>query len=72
MPGTDQTTLDKAAQDLLALGLNHIAYVKGVEVDGQRLYAVHAADGSRVTVLPKREVAIAVILGNNMEPMSVH
>jgi hypothetical protein len=59
-------------QDLMALGMSDLAYVKPVEIEGESLFAVFTADGTQVTVLPTREVAIATILRHDLEPVSIH
>ena len=59
-------------QDLMALGLEQMAYVKLVEVDGESAFSVHAADGTRIAVMPSRDVAFAAIRQHNLEPASVH
>jgi hypothetical protein len=59
-------------QDLMALGVSDLAYVKPVEIEGESLFAVFTADGTQVTVLPTREVAIATILRHDLEPVSIH
>ena len=41
-------------------------------VDGVSAFAVHAADGTQVTVLPNREVALATVRQHDLEPLSVH
>ena len=61
-----------STQDLMILGLQEMAYVKPVVVDGQTAYAVHAADGREVAVMPSRDVALAAIRQNDLEPLSVH
>ncbi len=61
-----------STQDLMILGLQEMAYVKPVVVDGQTAYAVHAADGREVAVMPNRDVALAAIRQNDLEPLSVH
>ena len=61
-----------STQDLMILGLQEVAYVKPVVVDGQAVYAVHAADGREVAVMPSRDVALAAIRQNDLEPLSVH
>lgn len=61
-----------SAQDFVAFGVDHVAYVKAVEVDGRTGFAVHAADGTPLTVLPDRDVAFAAVRQNDMEPVSVH
>lgn len=63
---------EMTAQDFVALGVSDLAYIKPVEIDGQGLYAVFAADGTQVVVLPSREVAVATIRRHDLEPVSVH
>lgn len=59
-------------KDFVAFGVDHVAYVKTVQVNGSTAFAIHAADGSPLSVLPGREVAFAAVRQNDMEPMSVH
>jgi hypothetical protein len=61
-----------SARELGVLGMNDVAYVKRVVVDGAARYAVHAADGSEMAVLGDRDLAFAVVRQNDMEPVSVH
>ncbi|MGF1609838.1 MAG: DUF1150 family protein [Kiloniellales bacterium] len=61
-----------SAQDFLALGMNDMAYVKPVVIDQQPLFAVHAADGRQIAVMPSREVAFATVRHNDLEPLYVH
>ncbi|MGH6948648.1 MAG: DUF1150 family protein [Kiloniellales bacterium] len=60
-----------SAQDLLALGLRQIAYVRPVPGE-EGGFSIHTADGTEVTVLPSREMAEAVIRQHDLEPVSVH
>lgn len=77
---TKAATLHEAAailrhlspQDFAAFGVDHVAYVRPVEVEGAPAFSVHAADGTQLTVLPERDVAFATIRQNDMEPLSVH
>jgi hypothetical protein len=69
-------TMDQMRQmtsnDLAMLGMQDIAYVKQVTVDGNAGYAIHAADGTQMAFIPDREVAFAVVRQNELEPVSVH
>ena len=58
--------------DLAMLGVQDIAYVKRVLVDGAPGYAIHAADGTQMALIPDRDVAFAVVRQNELEPVSVH
>lgn len=67
-----ENTRQMTAQAFVALGVSDLAYIKPVEIDGQSLYAVFAADGTQIVVLPNREVAVATIQRHDLEPVSVH
>lgn len=61
-----------SASDLALLGVQDLAYIKRVVVDGATGYAVHAADGTEIAVLPDRDVAFATVRQHDLEPLSVH
>ena len=61
-----------STQDLAALGLQDVAYVKPVVVEGKAAYAVHAADGTPIAVLSNRDVAFIAVRQHELEPVSVH
>ena len=82
---TDPKHMSK--EDLTALGMSDLVYVKpvmsddvkaaeleGVEglPDGLLLYAVHTADGTPVALLDDRDTAFAAARQYSMEPQSVH
>ena len=67
-----QTTDRFSPQDFIALGLDDLAYVRETVIDGQRVFAVHGADGRQLTVLPSRELAVSTVLNHEMTPLSVH
>jgi hypothetical protein len=60
------------ANDLAMLGMQDIAYVKPVTVDGGTSFAIHAADGTQMALTANRDLAFAVVRQNEMEPVSVH
>jgi hypothetical protein len=60
------------SRELALFGMQDLAYVKPVLVDGVTAFAVHAADGTQVTVLPDREIALATVRQHDLEPLSVH
>jgi hypothetical protein len=59
-------------EQLAALGMSHIAYVKPVVINGIVGFAIHAADGTPMAVAGDREVAVAAIVQHEMHPLSVH
>lgn len=67
-PGTSSLS----AKDMAALGLEDVAYVKPVTINGNPLYAIHAADGEELHTVPSRDDAFAMVVYNDLEPVSVH
>ncbi|MFM2045185.1 MAG: hypothetical protein RLY86_3761 [Pseudomonadota bacterium] len=59
-------------QDFATFGVNDVAYVKPVQVNGLRGFAIHAADGTALAVVTDRLVAAATVRQNDMEAVSVH
>ena len=59
-------------QQLAALGVSHIAYVKPVMVNGVQGFAIHAADGTPMAVAGDMEVAVAAVMQHEMMAVSVH
>ena len=60
------------AQEFVALGMQNLAYIKPVFLNEQAGFAIHAADGTPMAVVPNRDVAEAAIRQHDLEPVSVH
>jgi len=60
------------SDQLGALGMSHIAYVKPVVVNGMAGFAIHAADGTPMALADDRATAMAAIVQHEMLPLSVH
>nr|WP_294527248.1 DUF1150 family protein [uncultured Rhodopila sp.] len=74
-PATEPVAFDVrhlSEEQLAALGVSHIAYVKPVIVNGVAGFAIHAADGTPMAVAGDRAVAVAAIVQHEMHPLSVH
>lgn len=69
---TEQVRQSLSPQDMINFGLDDMAYIKAVMVDGQKLYAIHAADGTPLTMVKERALAFATVKQHEMEPASVH
>lgn len=59
-------------QDLALWGVQDVAFVKLVEIDGQEAWSIHSADGNNIGMAPSREVAFAAVSQYDLEPVSVH
>jgi len=63
---------DLSTHDLGRIGLEDTAYIKTVTLNGQKFHAIHAADGTPLTVVNERDLAFATVRQHNMLPASVH
>jgi hypothetical protein len=61
-----------STEQLAQLGLQQIAYVKPVVVNGTAAFAIHAADGTPMALAAGLDVAMAAILQHEMVPTQVH
>lgn len=60
------------AHAISSLGVNQIAYIKPVEEEGRKAYAVYAADGTQLSIMDDRETAEELISYNNLQQVTVH
>ena len=58
--------------DLGSYGLETLAYIKPIIIDGQKRHSIHAADGTPLTIIPERALAFATVRQHDLEPASVH
>ena len=61
-----------STEQLAQLGMQQIAYVKPVVVNGTAAFAIHAADGTPMAIAGDREVAVAAIHQHEMVATQVH
>jgi hypothetical protein len=59
-------------QAFAALGVAELAYIKHVVADGEDVYAIFAADGTKMGEVPDREIAFAAVVQHDLSPVSVH
>ncbi|WP_029011675.1 DUF1150 family protein [Niveispirillum irakense] len=59
-------------KDFASFGVNDLAYVKPVTLEGKPGFAIHAADGTALTVVARQDVAMATVRQHDMEPLSLH
>ena len=59
-------------KEFALLGMQDLAYIKRVTVNDDTAFAIFAADGTQVALLPDREVAVATVRQHELEPVSVH
>ena len=71
-PETPKATHAPTAKELGNLGIEEMAYVKTVTVEGEKMHSIHAADGTPLTVVADRKIAFATVSQHDMQPMSVH
>lgn len=62
-----------SARDFLSFGVQAIAYIKPVAApEGQTAWALHAADGTLLTLQATADMAALLARHNELEPVTVH
>ncbi len=72
MNTTTASLKNLSQNDLLVFGLNAIAYLKPATVNGQSIFAIHAADRSQLALVANRDVGIAAMQQHDLEPVWLH
>ncbi|MCE2565959.1 DUF1150 family protein [Komagataeibacter sp. FNDCF1] len=58
--------------ELRGLGMESVAYIRAVQVEGEDAFAIHAADGTPMAVTDDRETAVNAILQHEMILVPLH
>ncbi len=58
-------------QDFATMGVQQVAYIRPTLVNGVIAFAIHAADGTQIGMAPNRDVAVAAVIQNELEPVSL-
>lgn len=60
------------ACDFAEWGIDRMVYIKPIEVDGQRVFAIFAANGQQVGLARDRNTAMASAIQVDFTPLSLH
>ncbi|MEM7168669.1 MAG: hypothetical protein AAF530_00750 [Pseudomonadota bacterium] len=63
---------DNAQADLLRLGLENLAYIKGETEKDQVIYVIYAADGTEIGRAEDPDIAMAALRQQGLEGRQVH
>ena len=61
-----------SSQDFLTFGIHDVAYVRKISMEGETGYAIHAADGTPLSVMESLDEAIQIIEHNDLASTRVH
>lgn len=72
-PRSNGSTLLKqlSPQDFLALGVQQIAYIRPVMVNGVVAYSINAADGTQLAIHNDQNEAMALTRQNELQPLTL-
>ena len=59
-------------KDLAMLGMQDMAYVRTLTVDGTKGYGIFAADGTQLAFTESLALAVAAVRQYDLQPVSVH
>jgi len=72
-PQDNSTTLRQmSSADWARFGVQQIAYIRPVLVNGVEAIAIHAADGTPIGAAPNAKLAFAAIVQHEMAPAQLH
>ncbi|HEY8963144.1 MAG TPA: hypothetical protein VIN59_01645 [Alphaproteobacteria bacterium] len=69
---TEKTLKVMGVQDFANFGVPIVAYVKPVDVDGHRAFALMTADGNEIETLATEDMAAISAHKRNLLPVVVH
>jgi len=58
--------------EFLNFGLNRVAYIRPVQSNAQKMYSLHAADGTHLSTLESEQLATILAMHNELAPVTVH
>jgi hypothetical protein len=61
-----------SSQDFRNFGVQQLAYIRPVLIQNRTAYAIHAADGTPLSVMDTHDTAIIAVRHNDLEPVTVH
>lgn len=61
-----------STRDFVRLGVEDVAYLRPVLLNGAQAFSIHAADGTPIGAAPSMQLAAAAIRQHEMEPALVH
>lgn len=61
-----------SAKDFLNIGLHQLAYIKPVEEGETQGFAIHAADGTQLSLVEDYQEAANLARLNALEPVTIH
>ena len=59
-------------EDLAQIGMESLAYIRPVTINGRCFHIIHAADGRPISVATDRELAFIAVRQHEMNPVSIH
>ncbi|MDD3183131.1 MAG: DUF1150 family protein [Alphaproteobacteria bacterium] len=72
MIGPSKDHLAISTEELALFGIEDIAYIRPVHVNGRCVHVIHAADGTLLTAVMDRDLAFVTIRRHELSPQSVH
>ncbi len=61
-------------EELLTVGMDQVAYIKviGKDMEGKSEFAVHAADGTQLSIMDSYDMALAAVKMSDLFPVTLH
>lgn len=63
---------DLSQRDFLNFGIHELAYIKPVNIQKRSAFAIHAADGTPLSIMETLDMALLAVRQNDLEAVTVH
>lgn len=70
--GKSEDIRNLSARGFLNFGIQQVAYIRPVKIENKTAYAIHAADGTPLSVMDSMDTAVITVRHNDLEPATVH
>ncbi len=72
MKSAERVKRSLASEAMAMMDMSGVAYIREVEHEDSKGYAIFSADGAELAVFPTREAAYYTARQHELEPFSVH
>lgn len=58
-------------QEFLNFGIRDVAYIRKIDIENKTAYAIHAADGTPLTIMDTLDSALLAVRHNDLEAVTI-
>lgn len=67
----DRDLKNISLQEFLNFGIRDVAYIRKIDIENKTAYAIHAADGTPLTIMETLDSALLAVRHNDLEAVTI-